>query len=53
MTEAGRLIFDDFQNSIKRLGEGLKKGKSIMMRDACIKRFEITFELSWKLFKTI
>ena len=51
MTDECRLIFDDFQNSVKRMKEGLKKHKSIIVRDACIKRFEITFELSWKLLK--
>lgn len=51
MTEESQLIFEDFQKSVKRFGEGLKKHKSILIRDACIKRFEITFELSWKLLK--
>ena len=53
MIKEGGLIFADFQNSVKRLRESLKKHKSIEIRDACIKRFEITFELSWKLLKII
>lgn len=51
MTEEGKFLFKDFQKSLTRLKEGLKKNKSILIRDACIKRFEITFELSWKLLK--
>lgn len=51
MTNECLLVMEDFRKSVKRLTDGLKHGKSIIMRDACIKRFEITFELAWKLLK--
>lgn len=52
MTEEGRLIFEDFRDSTKRLKVVLKMKKSVIIRDSSIKRFELTFELSWKLLKT-
>jgi nucleotidyltransferase substrate binding protein (TIGR01987 family) len=41
-------IFDSFKKSIGRLDEILKSRKTIANRDSAIKRFELTFELSWK-----
>lgn len=53
MTEECRLLFADFRNSTKRFKEVLKMRSSVPIRDASIKRFEITFELSWKLLKAL
>lgn len=43
--------FNDFQNAIARLGEMLAEEKSEAVRDSAIKRFEICFELAWKVIK--
>lgn len=52
MTEEGRLVYEDFRDSTKRLRAVLKMRRSVVIRDSSIKRFELTFELSWKLLKT-
>lgn len=44
-------IAASFEKSIERLSEVLKEPKTAMMRDAAIKRFELTFELAWKTGK--
>lgn len=41
----------DFQNACSRLEEILKEPKSDIVRDSAIKRFELVFDLSWKLIK--
>jgi len=41
-------IIRSFQDSINRLDEVLREKKTILNRDAAIKRFELTFELAWK-----
>jgi nucleotidyltransferase substrate binding protein (TIGR01987 family) len=41
-----------YQKAIKRLEEILKEKKTDIVRDSAIKRFEFTFDLSWKLLKT-
>ena len=51
MNEQGHLVFDDFRKSVKQFHDVLKIPKSVFIRDASIKRFELTFELSWKLLK--
>jgi nucleotidyltransferase substrate binding protein (TIGR01987 family) len=48
MTEA---IFNSFSQSVDRLAEILKEPKNVANRDSAIKRFELTFELAWKLLK--
>jgi nucleotidyltransferase substrate binding protein (TIGR01987 family) len=45
------LIFDSFQNSLLRFGEILVQEVTIANRDSAIKRFELTFELAWKVIK--
>lgn len=41
-----------YKKALVRLKEILSKKKSDVVRDAAIKRFEFTFDLSWKLSKT-
>lgn len=41
----------DFEKAILRLAEVLKEIKTDIVRDSAIKRFEITFDLSWKAVK--
>lgn len=41
-------IFNSFEKSLHRLKEIVKKEKSVVNRDAAIKRFEFTVELAWK-----
>jgi nucleotidyltransferase substrate binding protein (TIGR01987 family) len=40
-----------YQKALKRLDEILQKEKDDIVRDSAIKRFEFTFDLSWKLIK--
>ena len=44
-------LFEDFQKAIKRLSEVLEQEKTEFIRDSAIKRFEITFDISWKALK--
>ncbi len=43
--------FVDFQQAIARLEESLAEPQSGMARDSSIKRFELCFELSWKVIQ--
>ena len=40
-----------YQKAVKRFEEILAKEKNDIVRDSAIKRFEFTFDLSWKLIK--
>ena len=40
-----------YQKAVTRFDEILKKKKSKIIRDSAIKRFELTFDLSWKVTK--
>lgn len=42
---------EDFTKALRRLEENLKEQKTEIVRDSAIKRFEFTFDLSWKLIK--
>lgn len=44
-------ILKDFEKSIKNLEEALNSEKTDINRDASIKRFELCFDLSWKIIK--
>lgn len=37
-----------FEQSLSRLDEALAKPEDAIVRDACIQRFEFTFEMAWK-----
>lgn len=41
-------LFFSYQQSLRRLEEILQEPKTVANRDSAIKRFELTFELSWK-----
>jgi nucleotidyltransferase substrate binding protein (TIGR01987 family) len=45
----------NFQNALSRLKESLKDypTNNDIIRDGAIKRFEFTYELSWKLIKKV
>ncbi len=44
-------IKKQYQKAVKRLEYVLKKKKTDIIRDSAIKRFEFTFDLSWKVIK--
>lgn len=44
-------VLNDFENAVKRLREVLGLDKTGVTRDSAIKRFEICFDLAWKLMK--
>lgn len=49
--EAKSAYLDSFRDAVKSFGEALVAPKSELSRDAAIKRFELAFELSWKLLQ--
>ncbi len=44
-------LLQEFSDATARLQEALDSPKSDIVRDSAIKRFEITFDLSWKTLK--
>ena len=48
-------IYEDFKNALARLQEALNENllKGNIIVDGTIQRFEFTFELSWKLAKSV
>jgi nucleotidyltransferase substrate binding protein (TIGR01987 family) len=46
-------VHAQFKKALFRLKDALAQPKNEFMRDATIQRFEFTFDLSWKLLKTI
>src|SRR3989338_2765877 len=44
-------LLQEFSDAAARLQEALDSPKSDIVRDSAIKRFEITFDLSWKMLK--
>ena len=41
----------EFTDALNRFEEVLRERKTEFIRDAAIKRFELVFDLSWKLIK--
>lgn len=48
-----KLQLDDLVSAHSRLTEAIAERPTMMNRDATIQRFEFTFELCWKILKTI
>lgn len=44
-------IEHSFQDAVERLKEALDEEKTVLVRDAAIKRFELAAELSWKVLQ--
>lgn len=44
---------EDFAQALVNLEQALEQEKTEFMRDSAIKRFELCFDLCWKLIKTI
>ena len=44
-------LSEDFRSALLRFEEILREKKTDIVRDSAIKRFEITFDLSWKTLK--
>jgi nucleotidyltransferase substrate binding protein (TIGR01987 family) len=47
------LIFDQYKSAVQRFKEALSIQKSDIVRDSSIKRFEIAYELCWRLLKKV
>ena len=45
-------IKTDYAKSLAQFEKVLREKKTDIVRDSAIKRFELTFDLSWKLIKT-
>ncbi len=45
-------ILNQFESALIRLEEVMEKPKDDIVRDSAIKRFEIVFDLSWKIIKS-
>lgn len=45
-THSVRVVF--FEQALRRLEEALAKPEDPIVRDACIQRFEFSFEMAWK-----
>ena len=46
-------IIDDFTSALRRFSEILAEPKTAIVRDAAIQRFEFSFDLAWKVLKTV
>jgi len=44
-------LVESFQQALTRLKEALARPRDEFMRDACIQRFEFTYEMFWKSLK--
>ena len=51
MTE--NYILQDFKKTVANLDEILTMGDNAAMRDAAMKRFDLCFDVAWKLIKNI
>lgn len=43
---------DQFKKAVQRLEEALEEEKNVLARDSAILRFQMSFDLCWKLIKT-
>ena len=46
--ERARVLLDDLERAVLRLGAALSEPENEFIRDAAIQRFEFSFELAWK-----
>ena len=44
-------LFQEFKEALSRFEEALNQEKTEFIRDSAIKRFELVFDLSWKVIK--
>lgn len=44
-------LFVDFEKAVKNLEDGVSNAKDDLEIDGVVKRFELSFELSWKIIK--
>lgn len=51
MRERVKRYFDDFETALRNLEAGIDQSKDDLDIDGTIKRFELCYELSWKLIK--
>jgi nucleotidyltransferase substrate binding protein (TIGR01987 family) len=51
MKDELKYSFENLNNAVKRLDEGIKQAKNQLDQDGVIQRFEFTFELLWKTLK--
>ncbi len=51
MRERVRRYFEDFEKALKNLAEAVYTAETDLEIDGAIKRFELCYELSWKLMK--
>ena len=51
MKKETQKLFDDFTQDVSSLGEGLAQSVDALDMDGTIKRFELSYELAWKLIK--
>lgn len=51
MRERVKKLYQDFEDGVKNLESATKTAKSELEIDGTIKRFELCFELSWKIIK--
>ena len=52
MPPAGSVRVAFFERALGRLEEGLARAEDDIVRDACIQRFEFTFEMAWRAIHT-
>lgn len=45
-------IYEQYEKAVSRLDEILREEKTDVTRDSAVKRFEMAFDLAWKLVKT-
>lgn len=51
MRDRVKKYFDDFETALKNLEDGIEQSVDNLGVDGTIKRFELCYELSWKLIK--